>query len=246
MAPVPPSGLSRARCGDSTELDALLADLGPRIRRGERVREPLPRCATGLAEIDRLLGGGFPRGRLSEVTGAPSSGRTSLVLALLATLTSSGECAGVVDWADAFDPPSARSAGVDLRRVLWVRSRQWRDALGCVERLLATEGFPLVVFDLASAANEAGARQRSEQSSTNWLRLARQAAATRSALVAVSSERLTGAHAELALEMRPTGARFTGTPVLLEELETEAVLVRHRSVPEGRVARVHLAARSAA
>jgi hypothetical protein len=84
------------------------------------------RAARGPALLPRprevgLLGGGFPRGGLSEIAGPPSSGRTSLALALLAAATARGEVAALVDAADAFDPPSAEAAGVALARLLWVR-----------------------------------------------------------------------------------------------------------------------------
>ena len=64
-----------------------------------------------------------------------------------------------------------------------------------------------------------------------WLRLTRMAALTRTALLLLSNERLAGSHADIALAMESTQARFTGTPALLEELETRAVLVRHRTAP---------------
>jgi hypothetical protein len=225
------------------------------------VVEPLPRIPcipTGLPEIDRLLGGGAPRGRLCEISGSLSSGRTSLVLGLLASVTRSGECAAVVDRADALDPRSAEAAGVELDRVLWVRPPDWREALRCTERLLETDGFPLVLLDLppirSQSASPKGAQravgERSqngyERSPTTWLRLARQSAGTGTALVLLSQERLAGSCAEIALALQPARARFAGSPPLLEELETRAVLVRHREAPIDRAARVRLKTSSAA
>ncbi|RIK98478.1 MAG: recombinase RecA, partial [Proteobacteria bacterium] len=102
---------------------SLPAELAEHLRAGDAPAEhaALPRFATRIGAVDALLGGGFPRGRVSEITGPPSSGRTSLVLALLAAATRDGETTAVVDAADAFDPASARAAGVDLGRVLWAR-----------------------------------------------------------------------------------------------------------------------------
>ena len=57
-------------------VEDLLRDLGPQLRRGGVPEAPAGCIATGIADIDRLLGGGFPRGRLSEIAGAASSGRT--------------------------------------------------------------------------------------------------------------------------------------------------------------------------
>ncbi len=189
-------------------------------------------CPTGLAQIDQLLGGGIPRGRLSEISGGLSSGRTSLALALLAHTTRAGECAAVVDRTDSFDPPSAEQAGVDLERVLWVRTLGWRETLRCTECLLETDGFPLVLLDIPSPFEPA---DTGERHSTHWLRLARCAAQTRSALVVLSPQRLAGAQAEIALEMRSLRAHFGDAPALplLEEFTIQASLVRHRTAPLG-------------
>jgi hypothetical protein len=198
------------------------------------------RLATGVAAIDALLEGGFPTGRLCEIAGPPSSGRTSLALSLLARITAGhGELAAVVDRADAFDPRSAQAAGVDLGRVLWARTGgQWQAALRCTERLLQTEGIPLVVLDWshgeAPHPNRSAASQRSTPvPAAAWTRLVRLAAGTRSALVVLSDRRLTGPQAELVLEMQRTRPRFSGHPPLLEELGARARLARHRTGPLG-------------
>ena len=224
----------------SREIESLLTDLGSQLKRGGGVRERPSRLPIGRPEVDRLLGGGFPLGALSEISGASSSGRTSLALALLANATSRGELAGWVDTADAFDPPSAERLGVNLDRVLWVRAgtapersaepKRSADlggsaerALRATERLLQTEGFPLVLLDWTGSLPAPKV--------ASWIRLTRLAVATRSALLLLSSERLAGPHAEIAVVMEPARARFTGTPALLEELETRMMLVRNRSAP---------------
>ena len=91
----------------------LPAALAERVRAGAAPgdADALPRLATGIDALDALLGGGFPRGRVSEITGPLSSGRTSLALALLAAATRAGEIAAVVDAADAFDPDVRRRRG---------------------------------------------------------------------------------------------------------------------------------------
>jgi hypothetical protein len=77
----------------------------------------------GLAEVDAMLGGGVPLGAITELTGAPSSGRTTLALATLSELTQQGQSCAYVDVCDALDPLSASAQGVDLHRLLWVRPR---------------------------------------------------------------------------------------------------------------------------
>ena len=187
-------------------LAELLRELGPRLRRGGLPGEALSRCPTGIPELDRLLGGGFPRGRLSEIAGPGSCGRTSLALCLLSEATRAGEVVAVADGADAFDPASAEAAGVVLERVLWMRARQPREALRGAERLLEARGFAVVLLDLSVPGPRVAA--------ASWLRLAQTAAASGTALVVLSLARAAGSAAELALELAPRRACFTGTPAL--------------------------------
>lgn len=76
--------------------------------------------ATGIAALDQLSGG-IPRGALTEICGPASSGRTSVLLSLMARMTQANEVCALVDASDSFDPHSAEAAGVELKRVLWVR-----------------------------------------------------------------------------------------------------------------------------
>ncbi len=77
MSPLPPDGPARRTPGAAARaapavpgaLDTLLGDLGPAIRRGGLPEPARQRCATGLAPVDRLLGGGFTRGGLSDIAG---------------------------------------------------------------------------------------------------------------------------------------------------------------------------------
>ncbi len=233
----------------SSALEALLVDLGSQIQRGSAVSqetaETLRFCPTGLSALDARLGGGFPGNRLSEICGAPSSGRTALALALLARTLERGVLAAWIDLADAFDPASAAAAGSDLERLLWVRARSEDEALRSCERLLQTEGFELIILDsaLPKALPETPPRTSKRRTrpgkagmvirDVSWLRLARLAASTRTALVALSNDSATGSRAELVLEMKPLRTRFIGPPSLLDALETTAILRRHRSRPIG-------------
>ncbi|MFP6640597.1 MAG: hypothetical protein VCC04_10160 [Myxococcota bacterium] len=233
-------------------LKAVLGELGPTLQPGhalkiaEQNRGPVLRHSSGLPALDRLLGGGFARGQLSEIVGPPSSGRTSLLLALLAQTTSgSGELAAVVDRADAFDPLSAEVAGVDLARVLWVRVGKGREALRSTEHLLETEGLPLVLLDLdPPGAHGPGPAPSRPVSVPAWTRLARLAAGTGSALVVLSRERQVGHLARMVLELQPAGSHFHGSPPLLTKFESRAVLLRHSQGTLGRSIRILLGGRS--
>src|SRR5437879_13802619 len=104
--------LLRARQLDRT----LTTSLPPLARRDEAALAP---C--GLTALDARLGGGFPRGQLSEIAGPRSSGRTSLLLQMLAAATARGELVALVDALDMLGVESAASAGLALARLRWLR-----------------------------------------------------------------------------------------------------------------------------
>jgi len=82
---------------------------------------PVPEMvSTGIPQIDALTDG-LPRGSLSEIVGAASSGRTSVLLAALAAATQRQEVCALVDATDAFDPRSAAAVGISFDGLLWVR-----------------------------------------------------------------------------------------------------------------------------
>ena len=78
------------------------------------------RLACGIAPIDKLIGGGIVRGRISEIIGNPGAGKTSPAAAFAASITGRGEVAAWIDAGGGFDPASIAAAGVDLARMLWV------------------------------------------------------------------------------------------------------------------------------
>ncbi len=80
----------------------------------------LEKVSTGISQLDALTGG-LVRGSLTEICGAASSGKTSVLLFALACATQRGEICALVDASDAFDPVSAAAAGMEMSRLLWVR-----------------------------------------------------------------------------------------------------------------------------
>lgn len=76
---------------------------------------------TGIEVLDELLNGGLPQGALSEFVGPECSGRTSIALSFLARMTQEERVCAWIDVSNVFDPASAAAAGVDLRRLLWLR-----------------------------------------------------------------------------------------------------------------------------
>jgi hypothetical protein len=176
--------------------------------RGEVRHTPL---ATGVAAIDGLLRGGFPRGQMSEVHGPPSSGRTGLLLSLAAKTTRTGELVAWVDPGDCFDPSSAAAAGV-----LWLRGRRGAgpgagslaEGLSGLGTVLDSGLFAVLVFDLAAFPE----RERRRLPATTWIRLQRAVEPTPSALVLLADTHVATSSLGASLALRPQGPRFTGAP----------------------------------
>jgi hypothetical protein len=101
---------------------------------------PAPEMVTsGISALDALTGG-LPRGCLTEICGPASSGRTSVMLAALASATRRGEYCAVIDACDALDPHSLAAADVDLARLLWVRCGESEGAPSLSPRFLRRQG----------------------------------------------------------------------------------------------------------
>lgn len=99
----------------------------------------------------------LPKGSISEVFGQRSSGKTAFLHGVLAEATADGECCAVVDVRNAFDPFSAESNGVDLRKLLWVKGcggteQAFKSAFQCIDLLVHAGGFGVVVLDLSDVA----------------------------------------------------------------------------------------------
>jgi hypothetical protein len=174
--------------------------------------------STGIAALDAVIGGGLPRGQLSEVHGPPSSGRTGVLVAAIASLTSAGGLAALVDPLDRFDPGSAAAAGADLSRLLWLRGpRLDREepaakSLACAAAAVATLAgsgiFDLVGLDLAGGA----AAARRALPATTWLRLARGVEETKTALVVLADAHMAHSPGGASVALEPAGASWSAPP----------------------------------
>ena len=138
-----PQNLSALR----SKLEAALAGRIP-APFAVRDRQLFETVSAGIAEID-FLTSGLPRGGRTEICGPVCAGRTSLLLSALASRTTTGEACALVDGCDAFDPHSAREAGVELKKLLWVRCRNLDHALRATDLLLQGGGFGMIALDLS-------------------------------------------------------------------------------------------------
>jgi len=168
---------------------------------------PAPELArTGVSEVD-VATGGLPRGCLTEIFGPASSGRTSLLVAILREAAARGEECALVDAEDAFDPVFAAEAGVRLERLLWVRcGHNAEHALKAADLLLQGGGFGVVAMDLGDSP---GAGRISLAS---WFRLRRAVEHTPTILVTLARQSNAKTCASLMLECTRREAEWWGKP----------------------------------
>ena len=123
------------------------------VRLGNRVNQPIPSVPTGIITFDEeVLGcGGIPRGRVIEVIGPESSGKTTIALMMVACFQALGEIAAYVDAEHSLDPTYANKLGVDVDNLLISQPDYGEHALGVVEALVRSGLVSVIVIDSVAA-----------------------------------------------------------------------------------------------
>lgn len=115
-------------------------------------RDRLEAIPTGCLPVDAALGvGGFPRGRIAEVFGPESSGKTTLALQTIAEAQRAGGTAAFIDAEHALDPAYAQALGVDIERLLVSQPDCGEQALDITAALVNSRALDLVVVDSVAA-----------------------------------------------------------------------------------------------
>ena len=213
--------------------------------------------STGIAEVDALTGG-LPRGHLTEICGAASSGKTSLLLATIAAATRRGENCVLINASDSFDPASGAAAGMDFSKLLWIRcggktvhsevktfyhrghrgspriksgEQNLEQVLKTTDLILQSGGFGLVVLDLAGIPEQFSRRIPL----ASWFRFQRVIEPVKTALLVVSESPRTQSCAGLVIELceQPSAISYqpSGKPShtqILESMRVQAEVVRSR------------------
>jgi recombination protein RecA len=183
------------------KLDVTLTSAVPWTR-GARDVAPI-----GIAALDDMLGGGLPRGHLSEVVGPRSSGRTSILCRALASAAARGEAVALIDTCDRFDPASAEASGLDLSKLLWVRDTgDAARALKGMNLILQAGGFGVVAFDLADVP----APDVRRFPHTTWMRIGRVIEGSQTVAVLVGAERIARSPGGVTIALDQSQPEWTG------------------------------------
>lgn len=139
-------------------LEAVLADIekqfgkGAIMKLGEQEHMKVDVTPTGSLSLDIALGvGGFPKGRIIEIYGPESSGKTTFALQAIAEVQKRGGRAAFIDAEHALDPVYAKALGVDINELLLSQPDTGEQALEICEALVRSEAVNIVVIDSVAA-----------------------------------------------------------------------------------------------
>ena len=125
---------------------------GSIMRLGERANVEVDAISSGSLAIDYALGvGGYPRGRIIEIYGPESSGKTTLALHAIAEVQRKGGKAAFIDVENAIDPMYSRALGVNIDDLILSQPDSGEDALSITEMLIESGAVDLIVIDSVAA-----------------------------------------------------------------------------------------------
>ncbi len=124
---------------------------GSIMKLGEGHKQDVETFSTGALSLDLALGGGIPRGRVIEIYGPESSGKTTLTLHAIAEVQRNGGTAAFIDAEHALDPQYAKRIGVDIENLLLSQPDNGEQALEIVETLVRSNAVDIIVVDSVAA-----------------------------------------------------------------------------------------------
>jgi hypothetical protein len=179
--------------------------------------------STGIGRLDEILGGGWPRAAMAELRGRRSSGRTAILYASLACSIAAGQSVALVDCGGSLDPRFAQAAGIELARLLWIRSDP-AQALKAADLVVSAGGFDLVGLDFGD--------DRPRVPSAAWIRLKHGAERQGSTILVVAPAPLVGAFASATVELSSATPHFE-RPLLFAGLRSQVTRIRGNHDFEG-------------
>jgi recombination protein RecA len=124
---------------------------GSIMKLGESTHVNVETTPTGSLSLDLALGGGIPKGRIVEIYGPESSGKTTLTLHAIAEIQKQGGTAAFIDAEHALDPAYAKRIGVDVENLLLSQPDNGEQALEITETLVRSNAVDLIVVDSVAA-----------------------------------------------------------------------------------------------
>lgn len=124
---------------------------GSIMKLGDAHKTNVETIPTGSISLDLALGGGVPKGRIIEIYGPESSGKTTLTLHVIAEIQKSGGTAAFIDAEHALDPAYAKRLGVDVENLLISQPDNGEQALEITETLVRSSAVDLIVVDSVAA-----------------------------------------------------------------------------------------------
>ena len=124
---------------------------GSIMKLGESYKVKVETIPTGSISLDLALGGGIPKGRIIEIYGPESSGKTTLTLHAIAEIQKQGGTAAFIDAEHALDPSYAKRIGVDVENLLLSQPDNGEQALEIAETLVRSNAVDLIVVDSVAA-----------------------------------------------------------------------------------------------
>ncbi len=124
---------------------------GSIMKLGDTKRADVELISSGSLSLDIALGGGYPRGRIIEIYGPESSGKTTLTLHAIAEVQRQGGTAAFIDAEHALDPSYAKRVGVDTENLLVSQPDNGEQALEIVETLVRSNAVDIIVIDSVAA-----------------------------------------------------------------------------------------------
>ncbi|HJQ08369.1 MAG TPA: recombinase RecA [Candidatus Saccharimonadales bacterium] len=152
-----PTAASGANDGKAKALGMALEQIekqfgkGSIMKLGEGHAQKVETVPTGSISLDLALGGGLPKGRVVEIYGPESSGKTTLTLHAIAEVQKAGGTAAFIDAEHALDPAYAKRIGVDINNLLLSQPDNGEQALEIVETLVRSNAVDIIVVDSVAA-----------------------------------------------------------------------------------------------
>jgi recombination protein RecA len=118
---------------------------------GEKPHIPVEMISSGSLKLDEALGGGYPKGRIVEIFGPESSGKTTLALHAIAEVQKAGGTAAFIDAEHALDPQYAAKLGVDIKNLIISQPDYGEQALEIIDALVHSGAVDIIVLDSVAA-----------------------------------------------------------------------------------------------